>query len=409
LPSDPDESEGRVTSLERTWEDRFGTTADESVSAMAVDSGGGIVVVGGTDGSLGGENAGSRDAFVRKYQSDGRVSWTRQFGGEGADAAVAVATDSNDDILMTGSVLGSLADAGTSVENYDDVFVRKYDGAGNVLWTREFGTPWDPSVSVPIGNDRAFAIAVDARRAVIVAGETMGSLAGSNAGFGDAFVRKYRSDGTESWTRQFGSDAADNIQGVGVDGDDNVIVAGSTLGALSDTSAGAYDAFVRKLDPDGNELWTRQFGTEGDEWVTSMAVDAEGAALILGYTDGSFDDPVSSRSFYDVFLAKYDSRGEQQWTRQFAAEVSNIAGQVSVGVEGDVLTSGYATGSLDGVSQGPAFVRSFDSLGDPLWTFQFDLDGAGGIKALALDGEGGFLVAGDVGDGDVLVTRFPLP
>ena len=47
-----------------------------------------------------------------------------------------------------------------------------------------------------------------------------------------------------------------------MDSDGNVYVAGVTYGTLpGQTNSGNYDAFVRKYDADGNELWTRQFGS----------------------------------------------------------------------------------------------------------------------------------------------------
>ena len=64
------------------------------------------------------------------------------------------------------------------------------------------------------------------------------------------------------WTRQFGTSGYDFARAVAVDPEGNVYVAGRTEGALpGQVSSGDFDAFVRKYDRDGDEVWTRQFGT----------------------------------------------------------------------------------------------------------------------------------------------------
>src|SRR5205814_9915692 len=135
-------------------------------------------------------------------------------------------------------------------------FVRKYDADGNELWTRQFGAP-----SVQYGGGAAVAsVAVDASGVYVVGGTTGilpgQSVAGPILGFADAFVRKYDANGNELWTHQFGG--VDNLNdfatSVAVDAS-GVYVAGSVTGTLpGQTSAGGGDdAVVRKYDATGHE------------------------------------------------------------------------------------------------------------------------------------------------------------
>src|SRR5438270_6913106 len=74
------------------------------------------------------------------------------------------------------------------------------------------------------------------------------------------------------WIRQFGSSSGDIAQSVAVDAS-GVYVAGRTMGALpGQTKAGFYDAYIRKYDPSGTELWTRQFGSSGSTNVFGVAL-----------------------------------------------------------------------------------------------------------------------------------------
>jgi outer membrane protein assembly factor BamB len=51
-------------------------------------------------------------------------------------------------------------------------------------------------------------------------------------------------------------------------------------------SAGGDDAFVRKYNPDGQELWTRQFGSQGRDSAATVAVDDAGGVYVVGTTSG---------------------------------------------------------------------------------------------------------------------------
>lgn len=105
------------------WTHQFGTSEFEYPTGVAVDAGGNVIVVGDTDGSLGGANAGSADAFVTKTDSSGTLLWTHQFGTAEWESASGVAVDSVGDIIIAGSTAGVL---GQSNAGDMDVFVRKH-------------------------------------------------------------------------------------------------------------------------------------------------------------------------------------------------------------------------------------------------------------------------------------------
>ncbi len=98
--------------------------------------------------------------FVRKYDTNGNELWTRECGTINDDEAVAIAADGTG-VYVTGRTYGAFPGYTNSGQN-TDVFVRKYDGESNVVWTYQFGTGLD---------EQPQAIAVD-DTAVYVAGHT---------------------------------------------------------------------------------------------------------------------------------------------------------------------------------------------------------------------------------------------
>src|SRR5439155_574707 len=146
-------------------------------------------------------------------------------------------------------------------------------------------------------------VAVDATGNVYAAGSTYGTFVGqTSAGVVDAFVRKEERHGGEVWTRQFGTADSDKAFGVAVDATGNVYVAGETFGTFAgQTSAGGVDAFVRKYDPNGTEVWTQQFGTADFDKAFGVAVDATFNVYVAGETLGTFAGQTSAGVF-DAFV-----------------------------------------------------------------------------------------------------------
>ena len=175
------------------WTRQFGTSGGEFAYSVSADGLGNLYLSGFTQGSLEGINAGSRDAFVRKYDASGGLHWTRQFGTSGSDESRSISADGLGSVHVAGVTDGSLV--GSSAGGRD-AFVRKYDASGALLWARQFGTN---------GSDDSRGISADDLGNVYVVGNTSGNLDGTSSGVNDAFVRKYDASGALLWARQFGT------------------------------------------------------------------------------------------------------------------------------------------------------------------------------------------------------------
>jgi hypothetical protein len=161
------------------WTRQFGTSDTELALGITTDANGNVYATGYTDGALEGASAGGTDAFVRTYDSDGTLRWTRQFGTSSGEIARGITSDSKGNVYATGETHGALegSNAGDS-----DAFIRSYDSDGTLRWTRQFGTS---------SSDYPSVVTSDAIGDVYTAGYTFGALAGTNAGSLDAFIRKY--------------------------------------------------------------------------------------------------------------------------------------------------------------------------------------------------------------------------
>lgn len=315
----------------------------------------------------------------------GELLWTEQFGTTEADGASAVAVADDGRIAVAGFSRGNL---GATSEGGDDVFVRVLDADRAIVWTRQLGTPED---------ERPQGVAFHPDGGLLIAGLTRGNLGATSEGAYDAFVLRVDDTGDTVWARQFGSPETDVIDGLAVGSDGRILVAGTTRGILEGTGYGLSDAFVRAYHANGDDAWTRQFGSVGEDYALGVAAGPGGRIALAGGTSGDLTNPLApARTEGDAFLRVFEADGTVAWTRQFGTDHNDNLFRVAFANDGTLLAFGATDGALAGASAGgrDLFVRAYDADGQVLWTRQ--LGGAGDDHAvgLAVTSGGQGIVAG---------------
>lgn len=275
------------------WTRQIGSTSDEWSTGVFADVLGNVYVSGYTRGSLAGQSAGLGDAFVIKYDLSGNLQWARQLGTATWDSSYGVSADSLGNVYIAGTTEGNLngPNAGGN-----DVFLSKFDPAGNLQWNRQWGTA---------GNDVGHSISVDSAGNLYISGNTSGSLGGPNAGDDDVFISKCDPAGNLLWIRQIGTNANEWSTSVSADSLGNVYISGNTFGSLAGPLVGSADGFVSKYDALGNPQWIRQIGTVDVDYSYGVAADVIGNSYVSGYTSGSLGAP--NAGGYDAFVAKFST------------------------------------------------------------------------------------------------------
>jgi hypothetical protein len=376
---------------------QFGTDENEARAFAALDPSGNMIVAGGTEGALVGENAGALDAYVRKYDDHGQLVWEQQFGTIGNDEIFDVAVSGSGEAYIVGSTTATLP-GGTWSGAETDAFIMKFSSAGSRLWTQQFRL-----VAEPLTSNFATSVAVDDSGNAYVAGTTDGGSAKGNylrkfdssgghlwtsdltvpvaasVGFTDPYVtvdegdhaylvwgvinggyvvkvEKHASDATDetaAWTAEFSSSTAGASVipfGVAAFGG-HVYVAGSTEGVFFGTSnAGGQDAYLARVDGLNDVPWIRQFGTVAEDVARDVTVDESGLIYVVGRTQG--DLVGTNGGGNDLFLGQYDDTGDPQWTRQWGTDVDDVPGSVTAHDEGNAFVAGSTTGDLDGDNAG---------------------------------------------------------
>jgi hypothetical protein len=326
------------------------------------------------------------------------------------DDAQGVAVDAGGNVYVVGQTSGSLH-GHTSLGADNDGFVAMYAPTGSHVRTLMINTA---------AHDGAIDVAVDAGGNVYVAGVTLGDLHGHTNLAGDGFVAMYNSTGGHVRTLMINSSALDVAEGVAVDANGNVYVAGETRGDLhGHTLIGVSDGFVAMYNSAGDHVRTLMINTSGWDQAYDVAVDELGNVYVTGETNGDLHGHTSLGADYDGFVAMYNSTGGHEWTAMQNTAGSDNAEGVAVDASGNVYVAGGTSGNLHehtlmGGSDG--FVAMYNSTGGHEWTamqnssagdWTFDVAVSSGGNAYVTGKTGGDLHGHtQIGAGDGFVTIY---
>ncbi len=285
----------------------LGGAANDSGNAIAVDSSDNAYVAGYTYSSnfptLGAyqtSNHGPQNAFVTKLGPTGIVVYSTYLGGNGNDAAAAIAVDSTGNVYVAGGTTSTnfptASPAQAASGGGQDAFITKLNLFENVLL---YSTYLGGSGGAAGSMEAATAITVDATGAAYVTGVTnstnfpvtSGALQTTNMGEGDGFVTKLNPAGS-AWvySTYLGGSSVDYASGIAVDFLGNAYVAGYTaspdfwsLNAVQAANGGLYNAFVTKLNPAGTGLlYSTYLGGSSSDSAAALAVDSLGNVFVAG-------------------------------------------------------------------------------------------------------------------------------
>jgi len=338
----------------RRFSAHFGSALDETGESIAINSAG-TVLLGGSIQSIVDFGtgpvmpSGGDDAVVVKFDSNGTALWTKVYGDASSQTITDVAFDSLGNVLITGQFEGSIDFGGGPLTSAggNDIFVAKLDANGNHLWSKRFG-----DASTQTGGK----IAIDRSNNVLIAGNFEGAVdfgGGplTSAGGIDICLAKLDLNGDHVFSKRFGS-AGDQLCGdLAVDGADNIYLTGGFSGSVNFgggilTSAGLNDVYLAKLDVAGTHVFSTRYGNASDQTSSGIAVNSTGVA-ITGTFDGSIDfggGLLTSAGSTDVFVAQFSTAGAHIWSGGFG----NSGTQQSGGICNDTLGGVWVTGRFGG-------------------------------------------------------------
>ncbi len=196
-------------------------------------------------------------------------------------------------------------------------------------------------------NEYLTSIAKDSRGNIYITGTTEDNLARNRTkptGY-DGLLIKYDENGSRLWVRQLGGESSNNnqyttIAGIAFDSSDNIYITGHTNAQLEENYPldEYYDIFIAKYSSDGDQIWIKQFGGEKQDYGRDITLDSDGNIYITGITYSSLGG--TNQGQHDGYVAKFDSAGKQLWLKQIGEAYYDVFNEIEVDESGNVYIAG---------------------------------------------------------------------
>lgn len=346
------------------WTKTYGGSSDDVAYSVCETADGGYIITGYTS-SFG---AGQQDAYLIKTYGNGDTVWTRTFGGASMDGAhfvrevsaggyviagytetyggggknvYLIKTDTSgltEDTAIYATPLQDVAyafcetpDSGYIFIGYKngpsgwvkgDLWILKTDATLDTIWTREYGGA---------GEDYGVTIQQTLDGNYIIAGIT--SSFGANGK--NVWIVKIDSNGDTLWTKVYGNNLEDVGYGVCSTSDGGYVVAGYINGTGQWT---AGDLWLLKTDANGDTLWTKVYGTGGEDFGFDVYETPDGGYVVAG------------RYANDMWLLRTDASGDTIWTVKYGGVGVESALALSMTSDGGYIIAGYTSSFGNGAN-----------------------------------------------------------
>jgi hypothetical protein len=363
------------------WAKKFGGGNNANGNAIAVDASGNTFITGTFmntcdfdpgPGSFTLTSAGSDDVFVVKLDPSGNLIWAKNFGGPLLDKPNGITVDGSGNVYTTGYIKGTAdLDPGSSTFTVtslgaEDIFISKLDASGNFVWAKVIGAnsvDQGFSIALDAGNNLYstgyFTSTVDFDPSAAVYTLSTGTVVNTNA-----YALKLDANGNFIWAKGWGALGDEHGYALTVNSG-NVLVTGNYMnvcdfdpgpGTFTLSSSGSADAFITRLDLNGNFTWARSIGGTAFETGSAISVDPSGNVYTGGNFQSSIDaDPGSSvvtlTSFglNEAFISKLDASGNYTWGGRIGGTGEDLLNGINCDPYGNVFAVGgfQNTGDYD--------------------------------------------------------------
>jgi hypothetical protein len=198
-------------------------------------------------------------------------------------------------------------------------YASKTDSAGNVSWIRSF--------DIALGSKSESVVQTD-DGGYLVVGESLVTQTSKDSN-SDIVVIRLSPKGTIKWVKKIGSKYNDLSSFLQETSDGGFIISGVCAYELSNYSM--YNAFLLKLDEDGNRQWMKVVGTVMQECFNSVQETTDGGYIAVGRT--GYEDN------QNILIVKFDDQGNILWSKSYHIATNDIGIRIIETKDGYVVTA----------------------------------------------------------------------
>ena len=302
--------------------------------------------------------------IVIDAQTPPDVYWSDAFGGSGMDWGY-YAAQTNDGGYIT---VGRKDNGSLNM----DAWLIKTDAAGDTMWTKTYGANY---------IDEAYVVKQTSDGGYILAGAST-----AFGWYGEGWLLKTDGSGNVIWSKGFHPDPSgenewDNFYDVTETSDGGFVALG--FGGYQDYY---WQAWILKVDSDGNAVWNKSFGAQYDwERLYSFQETSDGGFIAVGDKHYSYGDTTS----HDGWLVRFNGLGDTLWTKHYGAAQVDIFRSVQITSDGNYIIAGEREPYWAAGYKG--WMVKVDSYGNMIWNNMY---GDGGFMAVQKTPNGNYVAAG---------------
>jgi hypothetical protein len=361
-----------------TWSQVYSKGKENSGSELVFTNDGGMLIVGGIGHFRDNEPIGG--VMLLRTDERGEPLWQRVFGGDGYDYGSAIIESHEGGYLIAGATR-SFGSGGS------DGYVIGVNEFGEESWSKTYGGALNElfNTILPIPGEGFYLVGnVEDPKDFITDPGVAGY--GGLAGRSNVYIVRLDQKGNQDWEKVIESElniiSTDALLSI----DGNILVLATVIKFPTPDN----NLLLYSFDESGDPMWIKTW-EDGDMSGYAMDQDRAGNLLITGIVEGESD------STTDAFLLKLDPEGNELWLTQFGTPNQYEIGRDVVVMEnGNYAVLAQQTPSFF-VSDISNSIRIFDSDGDLLWESEIELDEFEySLKSGALFNhpEGGFIIVG---------------
>lgn len=197
--------------------------------------------------------------ILLSYNLSAQSNWERTFGGWGADRGYAVKQTLDSGYLVVGRT--------SSFHHLTQFYIVKVDKSGELVWTNHLGGDGiETAYDVDYASDSGFAI--------------IGITNSITADY-DILFTKIDKEGDTLYTKTYGGGNWDFAYSLALLPDSGYIIAGETYSF----GEGSSDAYLIRIDKDGDTVWTQTYGGAGEDCFKKIILLNNGDILAVGKTN----------------------------------------------------------------------------------------------------------------------------
>ena len=226
---------------------------------------------------------------------------------------------------------------------------------------------------------------------------------------GDYWIAKLNSNADIKWEKTYGGSSPDVAESIQQTTDGGYIVVGSTFSNDEDVTnnKGATDAWILKLNTNGNVEWQKTYGGSFIDALTNIKQTTDGGYIAVGHSSSNDGDILNNQGYNDAWIIKITANGNLEWSKTFGGTNYEEINDVQQIISGEYLIAGYTSSNNGDITNNhgnmDSWIIKLQANGSLSWQKTYGGSNNDYANCIQKTNDGHYMIAGstDSNDGDI--------